>query len=248
MYLKVVGAAFAAILVKSFLLSFGSAMAPHSDVHGIGTYLEVLGGLYSIVVAFVIYVVWDQFSRVQIGLAQEASAIEDLYRVATFLSDDKAVWPIRAAARQYLDSTAGDEPRNLAKGQTSRLAEEQFDAMCRTVRGVEIKTNKDEAVFAELLHAMARVSDARDARLGVSATRIPRTLWNLVVFASIALFGGFLALGIHSVFLSLLVVAAVASTLTFLLAVIQDMDNPFTGVWMASYDEMKTISARISQK
>src|SRR5207247_8796716 len=66
-------------------------------------------------------------------------------------------------------------------------------------------------------------------RLIVSATRLPGTLWNMVVFVSIVVFGGFLVLGVHALWLSLLMVAAVAGSVTFLLSTLKDMDNPFVG-------------------
>jgi hypothetical protein len=219
----------------------------HNDIHGVASYLEVLGGIYSLVIAFVIYVTWDQYNRVQTGITQEASALEDLCRVASFLSNRDACRAVRTATRQYIESTSGDELRRLAEGQSSRLADERFHSLCLAVRGVEVKTEKDEAIFDELLRALIRVSDARDARLTVSATRVPPTLWNLVVFASVALIGGFLALGIASQWAALAVTAAAAGVLTFLLSVIKDMDNPFVGVWNVSYEAMRTIGARLGQ-
>jgi hypothetical protein len=40
-------------------------------------------------------------------------------------------------------------------------------------------------------------------------------------------------------------VAAAAGILTFLLAVIKDMDNPFAGVWNVSYAPMTDVAARV---
>lgn len=85
----------------------------------------------------------------------------------------------------------------------------------------------------------------RAARLSVSATRIPGTLWSLVLFASCVLFGGFLVLDVRSLPLSLGVAAAVAGTMTLLLSVIRDMDNPFAGTWNVSYAGMKAVAGRI---
>jgi hypothetical protein len=147
-----------------------------------------------------------------------------------------------------METAAGDEPGKLARGETSGPAEEKFHELCRAVRGVEATTAKDGAIYAELLSSLTRISDARDGRLSVSGTRMPQTLWNLIVFASAALFGGFLALSIHSVALSTIVVAAVAAILTFLLLVIQDIDNPFRGVWIVTYAPMRNIAARLGQK
>jgi len=59
------------------------------------------------------------------------------------------------------------------------------------------------------------------------------------------LFGGFLVLDVHS--LSLAVVAAVAGTMTLLLSVIRDMDNPFAGTWNVSYAGVKAVAGRVDR-
>jgi hypothetical protein len=81
-------------------------------------------------------VVWDQFNRVLIGIGAEAAAVEDLCRVAGFLSDWQEAGKVRTASRRYLESTAGDEPRRLSVGQTSQLADEHFGGLCLAVRTV----------------------------------------------------------------------------------------------------------------
>ena len=67
----------------------------------------------------------------------------------------------------------------------------------------------------------------------------------MVVFVSIVVFGGFLILGVHALWLSLFMVAAVAGSVTFLLATLKDMDNPFVGVWNVSYAVMTNVAARV---
>lgn len=244
-YTRVISAMLVAALLKGVIHVVFSSATLHEEVHGIGYALGVMGALYSIIVAFVIYMVWDQFNRVQAGVAHEASALEDLCRVAEFLSDRDATGRIRVAVRQYIKSTSGDEPHRLAQGQVSAIAEEHFSGLCHGVRGANVKTEKDGVVYRELLNALMRVREARDARLSVSATRIPSTLWQLVVFASCVILGGFLVLGVRSVLLSLAVVAAVAGSFAFLLSVIKDMDNPFVGVWNVSYAPMTTVAIRM---
>src|SRR5262249_47516830 len=157
---------------------------------------------------------------------REAAAMEDLCRAAGFMSVRGSVANIRGAARQYLEAAAGDEHRHLSKGELSRLVEDKFGALCAAIRGAEVATQKDAGLYEELLRGLARVSDARDDRLAMSTTRIPNTLWNLVIFASCAVFGGILLLGINSYVLSVVTAALTAGTITFLLSVVKDMDNP----------------------
>ncbi len=244
-YARVVGAVVVAALLKAAAPPLLLQNALHVEVHGIASYLDVLGALYSIVMAFVIYVVWDQFNRVQSGLAHEASALEDLCRVATQLSERDPANRIRGSAKQYMKTAASDEPERLGEGKTSAVAQDQFAALCQAVRGAELKADRDSLIYPELLRALARVSEARDARLAVSATRIPGTLWNLVRFMSVVLFAGFLVLDVGSFLLSLALVAAVAASMAFLLSVVKDMDNPFVGVWNVSYAPLTAAAARI---
>jgi len=244
-YFRVAGAMAVAGALRLLLSSVLPLEALHVEVHGVAAYLTVVGGLYGIMAAFLLFVVWEQFNHVQMGLEKEASALEDLCRVAGFLAERDSGNRIRLALRRYVKVTESDEPQRLAARQASAIACESFAALTQAVRGAELQTQKDRVVYDELLRALARVMEARDERLTVSATRVPETLWNMVVFVSVVLFGGFLALGIHSVWLSILLVAAAAGILTFLLAVIKDMDDPFAGVWNVSYAPMTDVAARV---
>ncbi len=114
---RVIAAMLAAIVLKTVVnLGFSPAVLKE-EIHGIASYVELIGGIYSIVIAFLIYVVWEQFNRVQVGLSREAAAMEDLCRVAGFMSVRGAVSEIRGSARRYIDAAVGDEHRHLAKGE-----------------------------------------------------------------------------------------------------------------------------------
>src|SRR5437867_1161775 len=244
-YFRVAAAMAVAGALRLFLSSVLPLETLHVEVHGVAAYLTVVGGLYGIIVAFHWFVVWEQFNHVQMGVEKEASALEDLCRVAGFLTERDSSNRIRLALRRYVKVTESDEPQRLAARQASAIACESFAALKQAVRGAEVPTQKDRVVYDELLRALARVMEARDERLTVSATRVPETLWNMVVFVSVVLFGGFLALGVHSVWLAILLVAAAGGILTFLLAVIKDMDNPFAGVWNVSYAPMTDVASRV---
>ncbi len=218
------------------------------EVHSVGTYLGVVGGVYSIIVAFVIYVVWEQYNRVQTGLDREASAVEDLVTSASMLTDRGAAANVRSAATRYLETVIGDEARRLAVGERSSIAQELAAALAAAVRATPVTGEKDDTVYDEMLRDLARVADARQDRLAVSSTRIPGTLWSLVMFASGALLSGFYVLGFRSLVLSCIVVAAVAGTLVYVLSVVKDMDNPFHGAWNVSFVSVKAALARMQTR
>jgi hypothetical protein len=245
-YLRVVTAMIVAGALRLLLSAWLPADHLPLEVHGVAAYLAVIGSVYGIIVAFALFVVWEQFNHVQIGLTKEAAALEDVWRVAEFLSERDSAARIRVALKRYLGATTADEPTRLAAATMSELARAEFAGLTHAIRGVAVATEKDSVVYNELLRALARVMAARDERLTVSAARIPGTLWSLVVFASVVLFGGFLALGIHSLVLSMLLVGAAAGMFVFLLSVLRDMDNPFVGAWTVSYAPMAAVATRVA--
>src|SRR3569833_474720 len=56
------------------------ALRPASNE--IGNYLQTLGGIYAVLLAFVVYVVWGQFNDARGYLDREATALGDLHRTA----------------------------------------------------------------------------------------------------------------------------------------------------------------------
>jgi hypothetical protein len=245
-YVRVAVVMLGAGALRAFLHPVVSPEVLRIEVHGLAAYLEVVGGLYSIIVAFLIYVVWDQFNRVQTGMAREAAALEDLCRASTFLSDRESASRVRSAAKSYARATAADEPGRLAAGKGSVVAHAAFGALGQAAREAAVQTEKDQAAYAEVLGALRRVNDARDERLSVSVSRIPDTLWSMVVFGATLVVAGFLVLDVGWTPLSVGVAAAVAGILTFILSVMRDMDNPFTGVWNVSYAALTDTAARIA--
>ncbi|MBF0545251.1 MAG: DUF4239 domain-containing protein [Candidatus Riflebacteria bacterium] len=240
-FLSMMGAFF----VKSTVNIFLPAELLREDIHGIASFLEVTGALYGIVLAFIIFVVWDQYNRCQTGIFLEAAALEDLCHTASLISDSESFHKLKALIIEYLQITANDEASYLSRGEFCSLSGNAFLQLTDAVRDMNIKNSKDQVVYGELFNAMSRVNSVRDARLGVSGSRIPSTLWNLILFYSVSIMVGFLFVGIRIPFLGSSVVAVVTGGITFLLFVICDLDNPFEGVWVVSYAPIVGVKERL---
>ena len=66
--------------------STSSTLRGSSD--SLGTYLQTLGGIYAVLLAFVVVVVWGQFNDARSYVNREANALVDLHRTASGLPDD----------------------------------------------------------------------------------------------------------------------------------------------------------------
>src|SRR3954453_17138983 len=60
-------------------------LRPSNDV--VGNYLQTLGGIYAVLLAFVVFVVWQQFNDARAAIEREASEVVDLFRTIQGLPD-----------------------------------------------------------------------------------------------------------------------------------------------------------------
>src|SRR5262245_12088715 len=69
----------------------------------LGSYLQVVGSIYAVLLAFVVVVVWGQFNDARGFVHREANALVDLHRTASGLPDE-ARSVIQQGLRDYVDA------------------------------------------------------------------------------------------------------------------------------------------------
>src|SRR6201992_1181356 len=75
-------------------------LAASSDA--VGNYLQTVGGIYAVLLAFIVYVVWGQFNEARTYVEREATALVDLHRTASGLPRSTRM-EIQQALRLYVD-------------------------------------------------------------------------------------------------------------------------------------------------
>src|SRR5690348_17317024 len=91
--------------ISKDVLAFGAAMAiaaltyaflrqtrlyafTANEFEGLNTVIILLGGIFSVVFAFVIFVIWGQFTDVQNAVMRECNTLNDLLRFSGELNPD----------------------------------------------------------------------------------------------------------------------------------------------------------------
>ncbi|MCS7185974.1 MAG: DUF4239 domain-containing protein [Armatimonadetes bacterium] len=216
----------------------------------LSTFLEIYGTLYGITFAFTLYVVWSQFNSVQNGVKQEADVLEDIYRMTFLLSDRISAQSLAQNLREYVEAVLGSEWLNLSQGKDCPFTHDKFVTLCQSLRTVPVVDARDQTVFGQMLEAVNRLTRIREERLTSSLTRIPNTLWDLLVFMSVALLFGFILLALPDssnpgVFVGTLIIALVGGSIGLLLGIVKDMDNPFVGIWNVSAQPFRVLSDKM---
>ena len=109
------------MLVTLFFLWLSRALIPEAALRAAtevgGNYLQTFGGMYGVIVAFAIYLVWTQHNDTQVAIEREALSLVELYRVLGWFPS----WPERDAVRESLKLYAKAVPASY----TTKVAVEE---------------------------------------------------------------------------------------------------------------------------
>jgi hypothetical protein len=200
-----------------------------NEFEGLNTVIILVGGIYSVVFAFVIFVIWGQFTDVQNAVMRECNTLSDLLRFSDHLNPD-AGRAIRRAVADYSQRVLKYEWQALAQRRRDRAIDKAFSELVDTVLRTVPSGPTEYDVHQRLIDMVRKAGEHRDERVAKSLTRIPPTLERLVfTMAGVLLLLVFVYPFHHPVagFVCFLLVAIV---LFLARLVMTDTDNPFEGV------------------
>ena len=192
----------------------------------LSTFVEVIGTLYAVLVAFVLLSVWDQYNTAHTAADREASQIADLVRLTSGLPEPSASH-LRDAIREYAAAVADEEWTLMARGDRSPRAEHALDDLWKTLVATEPVGSRAITVHGQALERLRSASDSRQDRLSQASPSVHSTIWILLIggAALTLLSAAFLetSAGIH-----LPMNAGLALMIAFILYLIFAFDHPFS--------------------
>jgi len=196
----------------------------------VGNYLQTLGAIYSVLLAFVVYVVWGQYNDVRVYIEREASALVDLHRTASGLPS-AARMAIQNTLHDYVDSLLEVEWHAIEKRDEEAIERvgHKLDEVWLAIHRCRPLGCAQEMMFSEALSRFNDVTDLRTSRLTSARFRIPLTMKILMYTGALILVGSMYLVHIEELWLHALVTAALAGAIAHILYLIQDLDKVFDG-------------------
>lgn len=200
-----------------------------------GNYLQTLGGIYAVLLAFVVFVVWGQFNDVRTYIDREASAIVDLHRTASNLPA-----ATRAAIQQgmsaYIDAVLRDEWSAMACRDESAIERvgEKLDDVWLAVHACQPTTDGQHTIYGEVITQFNQLMDLRTNRLSAARARVPRIMNILLYTGAVLVTGSIYLMYIPTFWLHATVTAALAGAIAHVLYLIHDLDEAFGGEGVVS--------------
>lgn len=203
------------------------------EAEGLNTLILLIGSIYAVTFAFVIYVIWGQFTDVENFMMRECKSLNELLRFAEFLNAD-AAHAIRRAMTNYVQRVVKSEWISLGDRRRDKSSEEAFSALLDTVLHIVPANAGEAAVHQRLIDIAREAGEHRDERLTKSLTQIPATLTHLVHTMEIGLLLLVFVYPFHYWLAGLFCFLLVAVILFLANLVMTDTDNPFKGVYNIS--------------
>ena len=219
------------------LASFAYALWHSSGLHeltageaeGLNVVILLIGSIYAVIFAFVIFVIWGQFTDVQNYMMRECKSLNELLRFSAFLGDD-AARTIRRAVADYVQRVVKSEWPALAERRRDKATEQTFSELLDAV----LLAANDGVASRQVVDIVREAAGNRDERLTKSLTQIPATLIHLVHAMALALVALVFFYPFHRWGTGLCCFAAVAVILFLANLVMTDTDNPFQGIYNVS--------------
>jgi Protein of unknown function (DUF4239) len=223
----------AAAFFYRLLRSVGLYDFTASEVEGLNTLILLIGSIYAVMYAFVIYVIWGQFAGVENCVMRECSALRDLLRFSDLLNPD-AGRTIRRAVTDYARRAMKPEWDALGDRHQDKATEICFSELVDTVIRTVPASSSEGVIHQRLTDIAQHAGERRDERLIMSLTQIPPTLVRLVRTMSMALILLVFLYPFQHWAAGLFCFVLVALILFFANLVMADTDNPLKGVYNVS--------------
>lgn len=215
------------------LLPFRAAM-PMDELRaasgGMGNYLQTLGGVYAVLLAFVVFVVWNQYDAARGNIDREAAALTDLHRTASGLPTSTRDL-IQKGLRDYVDAVLADEWRAMVKQDEATIARvgERLDEVWLAIHRCQPVNECQNTIYGEVLSRFNDLTDVRTSRLTSSRQRIPLPMRVLLFAGAAILIGSTYLMVFDPMWIHMLVVGAMTGAVAHILYLIVDLDDPFAG-------------------
>jgi hypothetical protein len=223
--LLVIGISVAGLmLVRRYASKF--TLKEHNDITGF--IIAVVGVIYAVTLAFLVIVVWEDFSHAEDTVQHEVDALTDIYHgVQVFPPAERD--RIRAAIKTYNHVIVSEEWPAMQHGGVSADADKVKTQISDDITNLVPVGVRAGDEHRELLQLNESFLDARRARLHQNDEGVPALMWWSMAF------GGALTIGFAYLFggvdrtQHIVLVALLSALIAAMLVLVIEINLPFRG-------------------
>ncbi len=198
----------------------------HNDL--IGYIYQMLGVVYAVMLAFAVFLVWEQYDATSAAVEREANALVSLYNIGRALPAETGA-TLKSDVINYARVAANDEWAQMAMARASDATAKALQQLTRFERDAQVTDARAEILVAQGVEHIEALNAFRRLRLQASRGQIPRPMWVLLLGGGLFMVGFTAILGAKNARLHYTLTALLAMGLGFTLFIILALDTPYTG-------------------
>lgn len=207
-----------------------------------GNFLQTFGGMYGIVVAFAIYVVWQQHNETQVAIEREAVSLGELHRMLGFF----ASWPERDRVRARLCEYALAVPANNSAPAKARVDEAGLLEACLKSFVEWAPPPADERLWPVALDLFHEVNEAREHRVTSARLRMGEGLRGFVLIGGLFTVATLWLMQMESLVMHAVLTALLTWVVVAAATIVLDLDDPYTGDFIVNWRRFRELADRMS--
>lgn len=193
-----------------------------------GFLFAAVGVVYGVLLAFMVLVVWQSVEDAQVTVEQEANVLVNVYRLGQELPEPYG-GQIKAYAIEYAQNVINDEWLDMSYGTESIPVRDTIEKMWTVHRAIDAAKLTITGHEGQLFDSLEALGDLRRIRLLESRQELPTLMWVLLIGGALVTMGFTLFLRAPNLRPHLLMAGLFAGLLAFVLVLVIELDNPFTG-------------------
>lgn len=193
-----------------------------------GFKFAVVGVIYAVLLAFAVFVVWEQLTAAESDVVREAGSAVNLYRLTGGM-DPQAGRNVRGLVTRYLETAIGEDWPAMEHGSASAAATQALDALYAGVLAYQPSDSRQEAILAEALHQLSDMTAARRERLLKASTVVPGVIWFGLLSGGFVTIGFTWFFGARNLLAQILMTGGLSLIVCSGLLIILAIDHPFNG-------------------
>lgn len=211
-----------------FLLLKRSPFSLSVDVGGV--IFNGVVAVYSIFLAFVVVLVWQQYQNTDDRIQQEASKAFNLYR-SSYAFGDVNGQRVRQSLHDYIQSVVKDEwPAMEHDSTSSSITRREYREIWDAIDSIKPVTESEKIWYASLVANINLLGEARTLRVSDVESSVPGLMWAILITGAVITLGFASLLDSKGRATHLLKVLLFSLLLIFNGILIYLLDHPYKGI------------------
>jgi Protein of unknown function (DUF4239) len=222
-----------AILIATFLLLVSlnrfwpvAQRSTHNEL--IGWQLGTLGTIYAVIMGFMLFTVWSNFSAAGLNVELEANAARDLFRIAEGMPQPQRE-QIEQLTRQYVRAVIEHDWPQMEHGEMPEISHRINEKLWRALLSTKEVTAAQSVAEDHALTALSELTAHRRTRFLNNVSSLPGILWCVLLVGGVLTVGSVTMFGAADVRLHTIQLFCLTILITLIVLAIADLDRPFQG-------------------